>query len=203
MRTARVVAWGIGAAYLLFGTPTVVALGIAGLWEGFAHRIFVLRFLGIAAYVFGTAALAFWVGARPSRLGAIALAALLVPGIVAVAGGAREDRTLRDTARQAITAPDEVTRQRATQELLALGQRSGRQPHVDELVRLLDEVERDEARTRIVELLGELSYQTRSVIEALHRVRDATRSDPSRATLYEAVLAALRKVDPYAPISDD
>jgi hypothetical protein len=192
-----VVAWGVGAIYLLFGTTFIVALGIAGLWEGFAHRMFIFRFLGIVAYVFGTAGLAFWVGARPSRLGAIALAALMVPGIVSFVNGARASRDLADTARQAITAQDEPTRERARQELLVLGQRSGRQPHVAELVRLLDEVESDTARTRVVELLGRLSYQNRSVIEALHRLRDATRDDPSRGALHEAVLEALRQVDPY------
>lgn len=194
---AKVIAWGIGVTYLLFGIPVVLGLGIAGLWEGFAHRIFIFRFLVITAYVFGTAGLAFWVGVRPSRLGAIALAALMLPGIGAVMHGARERRDLGDTAREAITAPDKRTRDRSTEELLALGQRSGRQPHVDELLRLLDEVESDADRTRIVVMLGQLSYQNRSVIEALEYLRDATSKDPSRETLHQAVLEALRQVDPY------
>lgn len=200
MTVLKAVAWAVGGAYLLLGTAFLVALGIGGLWEGFAHRDYVVRFVAIGAYVYATAALAFWVGARQSRTGAVALAVLMVPVVVMVARGARDSASLEETARTAVTAPDAGAREEARRTLLALGQRSGRQPHVDELVRLLEDAETDEVRMRVVTLLGGLSYLYDGAIEPLRRLHAETRGDTARADLHAEVAAALRRIDPYTPL---
>ena len=196
----KVLAWAVGGAYVLLGTGFLIVLGVGGLWEGFAHRDFVLRFLGIAAYVYGTAAVAYWVGARQSRLGLLGLAMLVIPVVVMAADGVRGRSQLEETARTAITAPEEATREAARRELLALGQRAGRQPHVDELVRLLERAESDAVRMRVVTLLGGLSYLYEGAIEPLRRLHADTRDDPKRADLHAEVAAALGNMDPYTPL---
>lgn len=195
----KVVAWSIGAAYLVYGTAVVGALGIAGLWEGFAHARFMARFAGIAVYVYGTAALAFWVGARPRWLSGAVLLLLLVPGAVALVRSDGESRHLRQTARIAVTAPDEAARADARKELLALGRRSGRQPHVDELLSLLRGARDDQHRLRTVELLGALSYQRAPVLDELRGLERETRGDPARASLHEATVTAIHGINPYEP----
>ena len=196
----KIGAWSIGLAYLVYGTAVVGALGIAGLWEGFAHARFIARFAGIALYVYGTAALAFWVGARPRWVTGAVLLLLLVPAAVALVRGGGESRHLRETARTAVTAPDEVARADARDELLALGRRSGRQPHVDELLRLLRGAEDDQHRLRAVELLGALSYQRAPVLEELRGLERETRGDPARARLHEATVTAIHDINPYEPV---
>jgi hypothetical protein len=196
----KTLAWSVGAIYLLLGTAVVVVLGIAGLWEGFAHRAFIARFLGITAYVYGTAGLAFWVGARPSRLGGAALVILILPGAVLLTRGARDSAQLRETARLAVTAPTEGAREQAGQELFALGRRAGRPPHVVALADLLERAVSDEIRLRVVPLLGALSYENARVTEALRALHAETKDDPARAELHGAVIEALREIDPYTPI---
>lgn len=199
MKLVTYAAYIVGAVYLTLGTALVVALAIAGFWQGFAERAFILRFVVIVAYVYGTTYLAFRVGAHPTGWRAAALALLLVPAIVSVAAGGRRSYRLRDAARTAVVDSDPAARAEARAGLVALGQRAGHPPQVDEALRLLRRAGEDDVRLRAVELLGATSYQDRAVLDELRQLRDETAADPTRAELHAAVVAALQKVNPYEP----
>lgn len=197
MKLVTYAAYIVGAVYLTLGTALVVALAIAGFWQGFAERAFLLRFAVVAVYVYGTTYLAFRVGAHPTAWRAAALALLVLPGIVSVAAGGRRSYRLRDAARTAVLDADSSARAEARSALTALGPRAGDPPHVAELLQLLRQAGDDEVRLRGVELLGATSYQSRGVLDELRQIRDETADDPLRAELHAAVVTAIGQVNPY------
>lgn len=151
--------------------------------------------LKVAAYVVGAVYLLLGTVMAVGLGGALVL--LLVPGVLTLARGWENDRRLRATAREAVLDADERVRGRARDALLALGRRSGRQPHVDEIVSVLRATEDDAIRARAVTLLGSLSYLGREVLDEFRGLHDETADDRSRASLHAAVSIAMQQVDPY------
>lgn len=105
-------------------------------------------------------------------------------------------RHLREIAREA-AGPDSPRAATARDELLQQGRRSGRQPHVQELVVQLRRAQDDESRRRIAELLGRVSGQNEEALAVLKELQAETRGDEGRRELNEALLTAILGVNPY------
>lgn len=194
---ARLAAYVVAGAYLVLGTVMVIASAIAGLWQDFARRGFAVRPVVLAAYACGTAAIALRLATRPTPYVGLVFVVLIGPGVLSLARRRAEGRRLRETAHEAVMGVDEAARGSARRDLLAIGRRSGRQPHVDEIVSLFRGAGDDAVRLRAATLLGSLSCLSEEVLDELRRARAETAGDASRATLHAAVTVAMRLVDPY------
>jgi len=194
----KVFAWTVAVAFLAIGGPFLIALTIASVWSGTPPHGSFAAYLAYTVYVLGGALAAIWVGLHPSRLGAAALVALLVPSALSFAGTERRSRALVEEARTAVTAPDEQARERAAAGLMELGRRAGHQPHVEELLLRLRVASDDERRQRAVGLLGALAYENPPVLDELRALEEETRADPERIELHDSLVAAIRAIDPWA-----
>ena len=187
------------AAYIALGTLVLLMLLIGGLWEGFARQSYVLMFLLAVVYVYGTAWLAFSFGMRPGRVRGVLLAVLVLPLVVSQIPGFYADWEVREAARVYVADEDPAAVSEARERLLSQGRRSGRYGYIDILLEGLHGASEDEQRIRLVNLLGELSYQHEPLLETLRKLYRETENEVGRKALHEATLGALRGVNPYEP----
>lgn len=194
----RVFGFGMALLYLGLGSIVVLVMLIGGLWAGFARAGYVLSFFAIFIYVFGTGALALWLGFRPSHSRGFLLAALVFPGLLYIVLSAGSGHGAVHEAAHTFAAnetPVETRQARAI--LLEHGRRAGRKAHVDTLLQALTRAESDAERVRLICVLGELSYQYDPLLAVLRELRNASADDPERALLQEVSLYALYGVNPY------
>jgi hypothetical protein len=203
MLAIKVFAWAVAACFAVVGGAFVVALTIAVVWSGSGPYGSALAYLGYLAYVVGGAGAAVWVALHPTRLGAAALLVLLLPAVTSFARSTRRSRSLAAEARAAVGAADDDRRRLAAEALLELGRRSGRQPHVTELLGLLRTAPDDEQRERAAVLLGALTYENAPVLDELRALEAETRGDPDREVLHDAVVSSIRQIDPYGTAPPD
>lgn len=190
--------------YLGMGSGVVIVLIFVGLAAGFGQTRFSLVVVAVVLYTYGTAALALWLGLRPSKPRAMLLAALVVPSALYSAFVFQtEYRQPRDAASvlAANLAPEETEQARRT--LLAYDRAAGPQPHVLVLLAALNQTEDDAERVRLICVLGELSYQYSPVLDALRELERAAAGDPDRAVLHEVVNYALLGINPYDSLGLD
>ena len=184
--------------FAVVGSLLVFILLIGGLWAGFSDPRFVLQFLLLVLYIYGTAALGLWLVFRPSKLRGIVLALLVIPGVVSVLMSPGSERAeLSEAARLFVANVSPEQAEQARETLLARGRLAGRQPQVEILIEALAVAEKDAERVRLVCVLGELSGQYEPLLEVLRNLEQATADDPERATLNEAARYALLGVNPY------
>lgn len=194
---ARVAGIGIALSYLVGGTVVVIILAIAGLWEGFGRTTYVLQFLAACVYIYGTVWLALRFARQPGKRLGLVLAVLVLPAVVHLALAAFQTFDLRETVRTYAESEDPAAVDAAREELLALGRRSGRQHHIEELLAYLQQAEDDAARIHIIELLAEIAGSQEPVLEALRALRDAAAHDPARQKLYRIADDAIHRINPY------
>jgi len=186
--------------YLVFGNLLLFVLYMGGAFVAFAQPTYVAGFLAAVVYVYGT----IWVGwrllRRPSpRLG-LFLGVLLLP-VLFEAGRSylmHESENLAETVAVYAQSDDPQVVAAARETLLEKGRRAGNPPQVRLLLSHLEQAEEDATRIRLIELLGELSYQNQQLLDMLEALMDQTRDDPDRQAVYEAAREAAGKVNPYA-----
>lgn len=185
--------------YLVFGSVILMMLFIIGAWEAFRRPTYVAGFLLAVGYVYGTAWLGWRVFRRPTPRQALLLGVLLLPVLFEMGRAylTHEAENLPETVAIYATSPDPEAVAAAGETLLEKGRRAGNPPQVRALLTQLGEAEDDATRIRLVEMLGELSYQNRDVLETLAALIEETRDDPARQALYEAARTAAGKVNPY------
>jgi len=194
----RLFGFGTALLYLGLGSILVFMLLIGGLWEGFGRTGYVLYFFAVFIYVYGTAALALWLGFRPSKPRGILLAVLVIPGVLNVVLSSSPERSeLREAAHVFVANEESAQAELARETLMASGRRAGRQGHVDILLEALALAKSDAERVRLVCVLGELSYQYEPLLNALRELKAATADDSGRSQLHEVVIHALVGVNPY------
>lgn len=149
-----------GALLILFGTLTLIALLIAGFWEGFAHRGFTLGFLALTIYVVATAGLSFLYAVRkPNGLG-WALAVLYVPAVLSLVWMQRDAaRSKGDQAmaRDFVDAAERVGVVSVAEPLTRIVETEDDFHAIDRLIQTLQRSEDLGVRLRIVELFAEWS----------------------------------------------
>ena len=193
---ARAIGFAIFAAYVTIGAFVLFMMMIGGFWEGFSRQSYVLMFMGMCMYVYGTAWIAYSFGRRPGRVRGVILAMLLIPAVVFMFRDSSGQAELNEAARIYIENSDPQAVDVAREQLLAQGRRTGEPRHLALLLEALHEATDDEQRRRMVLMLGALSYQNETVLESLRALRDETASDPQRQALHTAVIEAIRGVNP-------
>lgn len=184
--------------FLGLGSILIFILLIGGLWAGFGQAGYVLKFFALTVYVYGTSALALWLGFRPSKYRGLILVLLVIPGVVSVVRTPESDRReLRDAARVFAANESPAQSEKARETLLGQGRRAGRQPSVDILMDALAAADSDAERVRLLCVLGEISGQHPPLLDVLRGLRQATAGDPERQLLHEVTLHALYGVNPY------
>lgn len=187
----RCLGFGIGSLYLAAGTLVLYVLLLGGLWEGFGRSSYTVTFLAMVLYVYGTAALGFYFGLRPGRLSGAILCLLLIPALVFLLSSESTQNHKRELVQAFVHADEPQVRDQARRELLSLGPRAGRQPHIDALLNELERAETDQQRQRIVCLLGRVSHQHPPVIEALEALYGKVSTDPQRSALAQQLELSL------------
>ena len=198
---SRMLAWSAGlvicVGYIVIGTVIVLLLAIGGLWEGFARREFTLLFIATVIYVYGTAYLAFRFALEPRKPLGFLLLILVLPMLIYLASPDSNSRELRHAAENYALATDPEVVETARQRLVAHGRRAGHKDYIAVLLQHLDAAQSDRQRVRLVCMLGVLSYQHDAVQARLRELRAATRDDPNRGALRDAVERALLRINPY------